>query len=357
MKANKELVQSYASVFSCYKSNIYEERLLTKIVESLQSQLEGERLNGVIEHEFKNGMKINISIKDLSYGEQIPYRQIIDAIKSISKKEFNRTISFENKKKFDVINMVSSASVTVDDPDDKVLTDINFNISDGIIDININKEFVDFMLDFTSGFRRYEMIYLFKMKSSYTARLYKMISGQERVISHSLYYFKKMLGIEDKYPNVKDLKRLLDRAIKELINIKAPYIFKYKIDGINGVIHIFPEKYIMSKIDKKIDDRKSECLGLQACIGDNMWKIFRDYKFSSILLIRNRRLIQEFHDIPNSIGILYQIMEENKDKSTFKTIVLKRIKRIIEKQRKKEKKSMITKTIEDSYFDDGMEYV
>lgn len=349
---NKELIQSYTSVFSGYKSNIYEERLITKIVEWLQSHISGERLNCQVK--FKHDkLRLSVPIKELAQNDKnVKYKRIEDAIFDISRKQITRIKKLENgKKAIYSLNIVSSTGIIFGETDVDY-SETGFTVRNGIAELNFTEEFIDFMLDFTCGFRRYEMMYVYKLKSSYSVKMYRMISEQKTESKYNLDWFKQMLGVDgDSYNDIRNFRRLMSRIKDEMISVKLPYLFDYSIKG--NEIRIIPFENIDSVIDKSIESNREKTSSVRKYIGEATWNIFRDYKFSSSLLVRNDKLLKEFKDIPNSDSILLNIMEENKNKSTFKQIIFAKIRKAIEKHKKDEMKRMI----EESNNNSGTIYV
>lgn len=342
---NKEIVQSYISVMARYSSNLYEERLIIKVAEFLQRHLDGERLVGAIKVDTKKPLILKTSIKELCSDDikDVNYNYIFNALKGISEKSIGRAAV--DKKGKDVVIYIP------------ISVEAGVVIESGEISIEINPRLVDFMLDFSKGYRKYELIYPFKMKSAYSIRLYKMIANQNNKLNFNLSNFKEMIGARNKYSNIKDFRNLLDRIKKEFIKVNSPYIFDYEIDGKTNIISLIPIKNDEAAVDEVIEKNRCESVGMKAYIGDAMWELLRDAKFSVLLLTRNRQLIQQFHDVPHSLGILHQLIMEHNEKPTFKYIILREMKKEVEKSNKKLVLDSISKTVEDSYFYDGMEYV
>lgn len=81
----------------------------------------------------------------------------------------------------------------------------------------------------TEGYRVFCPSVAYKVKSPYSYRLYKLISGQKQPISYKLEEIKKMLGVGDKYSRVVDFcKRVLDTSVNELKETSDWY-FDYEL--------------------------------------------------------------------------------------------------------------------------------
>ncbi len=102
-------------------------------------------------------------------------------------------------------------------------------ISNGYITCRVEPELWEVFADFTKGFRRFEIETVLQLKSTYSLRLYKLISGQQKPLNWSLDDLKKMLGVEGKYKRPRDfIQKVIHPAKIELDEI-APWGFDYVI--------------------------------------------------------------------------------------------------------------------------------
>jgi plasmid replication initiation protein len=83
--------------------------------------------------------------------------------------------------------------------------------------------------EFSKGFRKYELECALKLESTYSLRLYQLLSGVEIPIDYGIEELKLMFGIpKTQYKTAKDfVKRVIETAKNEL-DEKAPYTFTYK---------------------------------------------------------------------------------------------------------------------------------
>ena len=83
------------------------------------------------------------------------------------------------------------------------------------------------MLDFSKGFRKYELETAVRLRGKYSLRIYKLVSKQADPISYSIADLRKMWGLTDKYKKVDDfVKNTIEAAKKELDQV-SPYSFEY----------------------------------------------------------------------------------------------------------------------------------
>ena len=98
------------------------------------------------------------------------------------------------------------------------------------VSFTIHPKIWDCMLDFSKGFRKYELKTAMSFESVYSMRFYELLSGQTNPISYTIEYLKDRFQIVDKYKQINDfVKRVIEPAKKEL-DEKSPYTFEYKIN-------------------------------------------------------------------------------------------------------------------------------
>lgn len=101
--------------------------------------------------------------------------------------------------------------------------------------VQVQPELYQALLDFTKGFRRFELQAALKMKSTYSLRLYQLMAGQEDPLTYSIEELRLMLvrpeeGQPVKYPRPRDFaKYVLDPAKAELDEC-SPYSFRYELN-------------------------------------------------------------------------------------------------------------------------------
>ena len=85
------------------------------------------------------------------------------------------------------------------------------------------------MLDFTKGYRKYELITAMNFNSVYAMRMYELMSGQKKPLYFSFDDLRLMFEVENKYKLSANFKaRVLDVAKKKELDENSPYSFNYK---------------------------------------------------------------------------------------------------------------------------------
>lgn len=123
------------------------------------------------------------------------------------------------------------------------------------VKFTINWQVADCFLDFSKGYRKFELETVFSFKSVYTMRFYELVSEQTEVMKFKIETLKSMFEVTDKYDRPTDfIKRIVDPAKKEL-DEKSPYSFEYKIVKLGLKFHridIYPIK-IGANRDKNLE--------------------------------------------------------------------------------------------------------
>ena len=213
---SKEIVESYIFTTARHDFGIYSERLLLRLVEIAQREIKGL--------DFKGGTSIGkVSIGHLGNAEiQIPVKDILSGeddknyakAKSAVRNLMGKYLEYEDDSKYKATHIINDVDV------DKV---------QGMMLIQVNRNIWHAMLDFSKGFRKYELETAVKLRGKYSLRIYKMISKQTNPISYSIEDLRKMWGLTDKYEKVDDfIKNTIVKAKVELDRV-SPYTFEYML--------------------------------------------------------------------------------------------------------------------------------
>lgn len=206
----REIIQSFLITSSRQKGfNIYEKRIVSKIVSCLQPMLEGEKLIGRIEKNLFGDVKIDLPITYFTDGDT-HYRLYQDALKDLASKG----IEYEDENIWMFCNIIQSPKVIK---------------NRGLVTFSICKEMVDVFLNFSKGYSRYILEISISFKRVSTARLYELISNQKRTLTYRLDKLKTILDPENKYPRTCNfMQRIVEPSKKELDESESPYTFTYE---------------------------------------------------------------------------------------------------------------------------------
>lgn len=217
-KITKEIVESY--IFSTVRHDfgIYSERLLLRLVELAQREINGLDFKGGSSlGKVKIGewgdAEITIPVKDILSGEDDKnYTKAKSAVRAL----MGKFLEYEDDSKYKATH---------------ILNDVDVDKISGKMVIQVNRNIWGAMLDFSKGFRKYELETAVKLHGKYSLRIYKLVSKQSDPISYSIDDLRKMWGLTDKYKKVDDfVKNTIVAAKKELDEV-SPYSFDYSLNA------------------------------------------------------------------------------------------------------------------------------
>lgn len=209
---NKDVIQSYVLSTAKYDFSVYEKRILYRLVELVQFSLEGQKLNkdySIEPNLFGDmtgvTMPLSAFLKDT---DDQNFTQVKKALTSLR----NKTLEFEDDNMWKLIGIV----------------EIPKYVKKGYVQFQIHPEIYEAILNFSKGFRKYELITAMSFDSVYAMRFYELLSGQKSPLIYSIDHLKMMFKVEHKYKLTADfIRKVIDTAKNEL-DKKSPYSFDYK---------------------------------------------------------------------------------------------------------------------------------
>lgn len=215
--ANKEIIQSYVQTVMRYNpTNIYVKRILTHITSANQDYIEGVRFRGGvvlnIDEDLFKDRYYTVDIKNILKGDKDKnHAQVKKAFHSLQKELFE----YDNKEERDYFAIPFITGL---------------RIKNSIATFRMSELIYKAFVDYTRGFRKYELEMSLSMSSGYSMRFYELISGQKEPLTYTIEYLKEMFKIEDKYKRVNDFYRFVIDPAKKELDEKSPYTFEYKIN-------------------------------------------------------------------------------------------------------------------------------
>ena len=212
---NKELIQSYILTTAKYDYSVYEKRILYRIVEQLQLLIEGKTLNKnysmqEIPHEDIKLFKFTFPFSAFKKNEEDKnHAQIKKALLSLEKKGFE----YEDSEVWETINILYLP---------KVFKNKEY------IGFTLREEIIQAFLDFSKGFKKYELKTAIEFESVYSMRFYELLSNQKTPINYSIDTLKEMFQIENKYKLTADFLRYVIEPAKKELDKCSPYTFHYE---------------------------------------------------------------------------------------------------------------------------------
>lgn len=214
MSANKDLVQSFKVTTIRNNFGIYGQRAIIRLIEASQELLEGRKIGDCVKYQVEASL----------FGE----RRVIMPISAILPEgDKNYTTAKAQLKKLTNVPM-EYETANGDWSAFTLFSRVDIKQSTGNIILKVEPEIWEAILDFSKGFRRFELNKALQLKSVYSLRLYELLSGQERPLSYSIADLKKMFGLENKYPRPVDFVKRVIMPAKEELDSCAPYSFDFK---------------------------------------------------------------------------------------------------------------------------------
>lgn len=210
---NKDIIQSYVLTEAKYNFNVHEKRIMYRIIELQQSLIKNKKLNESykLTSDLFNGADIEMPFSALlTSSEDKNHKVIRDALKSLNKKQ----IEYESKQVLQIVNFIERPKM------DKYNSSISFRVPPQIFSA---------FLDFSKGFRKFELKVAMEFKSIYSMRFYELFSGLDNQhISYSISKLKQIFKLENKYKRPADFINKVVLAAKKELDEKSPYSFTYK---------------------------------------------------------------------------------------------------------------------------------
>lgn len=233
-----------------YDFSVYEKRILYRLVELAQAELQGKNFAEWI------GMKVETNLfgdKDitmpvrciLANEEDNNYTKAKKAFKAMS----NRTIE---QTKGNVWYL------------DHMLERVRVNLGTGIAKFRVSPNVWNIVLDFTKGYRKYELKTTMQFKSVYSMRFYELLSGQNKPLNYSIDEIRKMFSIEKKLKKIDRLESVVFKVAQKELDENSPYSFTWEREevasrGRNGkkvIGYTFYPKYIQKNKDQELEKRE-----------------------------------------------------------------------------------------------------
>lgn len=208
---NKDVLQSYILTTAKYDFSVYEKRILYRIVEMNQHLLEGKGLTAKyeIESNLFGDKTITMPVACFLSGEDDKnYNRIKKAFMDLQKK----ILLYEDSKTWASLSIIANPVIS------KYSDTVTFNV---------NHLIYDAFLNFSKGFRKYELKTAMEFESVYSMRFYELMSGQKSPIEYGVDKLKEMFKIEAKYERVNDFFRKVIEPAKKELDEKSPYSFDY----------------------------------------------------------------------------------------------------------------------------------
>lgn len=292
IKNNIELVQSYLVTTAKYDFTVPEKRIFYKIIEMMQEYTQGKELNRkyFIEPLVDGYNKITMPVSAfLKNAEDENYMEVKKAIMKLNTKLFE----YEDEKIWKPIRLIDRPELHKKGQSSYVTFEIH--------EITYNA-----FLDFSKGYRKYELKTAMCFNSIYAMRFYELFSGQKTPITYSIPFLKERFKIEDKYNGRNGKNAFIDKVIKPAqkeLDEKSPYTFNYKTErGSDNILFIpvYQKEKANHDLEKKALQKQTslgwELTAEEQDILINRWKFTKDGLKNNIELFRSAKVIIDLKD-------------------------------------------------------------
>lgn len=327
LMTNRDQMQSYILTMAKYDFTVYEKRILYRIVELAQSYTKldfKDKSNFTrVEHDLWGITEITLPLSCFLTGDKDKnHLHVRNALKSLSKKDIEFLDKDGERFHWQSLTIIAWPEIQKD----MYSTTVKFRIHPKIWDC---------ILDFSKGFTEYELNVALSLKSTYSMRMYELISKQKKPITRKLQDLKEMFKVEGKYDRIVDFqKRILDTAKKELDGC-SPYTFTYKPYKNGKTIEGFTFYPV-----RQPQFRDKELAKNDAYANPNLRFYARDtiehyLQFSLLIpgeyIKRSKKIINEAEAyIPNLLEVLERLGKSSLGKNNPPAYVLGALKKIVE---------------------------
>ena len=335
---HKYLIQSYIFTSARYDYTVYEKRILYRLVEYAQSEIEGLMIK-----DYMHRIKHNLSDVSIS----MPISSIL-----VTTEKSNINKHYSEAKK--ACKALGKKYLEWEDPEkgywgDNILYNIHIEKGEGIMHFNVVNWVWDAILDFSKGFRKFDIAIAMKLHSQYSMRFFELMAGQNRVLIFSVGELRKMFFLgENQYKLTADIRRkILEPSKKELDGI-SPYSFEFvpNFDGNKIVSYTFYPVYIRENEDKRLAEiEQTAKVTARLQLDQDVYDVLRySFGFESEEINKNKKtLVEAQKKIDSLMDFLMDIRANAFRADNTKSYVIGAIKkRIEEKQDPKRQKGSHT---------------
>lgn len=294
-----ELVQSFLLSVTRVKLSVYEQRIITRIVEHGQKALQGYSRAQLkhISNPFGNE-KISVKIRYILTDGTKDYAKVVTACKALMSRQFEFY-----------------------DPDtktyymDTIIHNVQHKERSGEVEFMVSRIFFEVMFNFSLGYKNYDLETALSLPTPFAVRMYVLLNNQDRPITWSVERLKEMFGVSDKYNQTADfIKKVIEPSRKALLSASVNNFTYTRIyDGQKVVkLQFFPVK-VDEKSRRLFPDMSKE--QITQAVAVRMY-LHDDLGFTQKEVGANKSTIDEFAKIPDAITALYAIAKRAVRKST-----------------------------------------
>lgn len=311
-----ESLQSYILTTAKYDFNIYEKRVLYKLVEIARSQTQGLSFPKdcrKIDHDLFDFITIEIPYSSLLSPEERKEGDMDEKarntnhalVRAALRALQTKIVEYEDKKTWESLSIIAN-------PKYKKYSDkVSFIIDPRIWDV---------ILNFSKGFRAIELKYTLWFSSVYTMRFYELLSRQT-TLEHTFEELKEWFGLNDKYQGkdgYKDFRKKVIEPAQQELKEKAPFYFEYAPIKQNGSrklnafrFHVIHKPELQEQIDHT--EAKMQVSVRNFISREEKMYLMENFGFTEDGLRANNDLFEEYvkwFDLLGDVAIIKAKMSE-----------------------------------------------
>lgn len=219
---NKNVIQSYLLTEAKYKFSVDEKRIMYRLIEIAQAEINGLMIKD-------NMFRCNKGLWDVEI--EMPYSAILGLGGENNEK------NHEHVKK--AARALAQKLVEIEDTENKqywcssIIHSVHCNGKKGSISFKVDDFLWTAILDFSKGFRKYELMTAMKFKSPYTMRFYELMAGQSLPFPPppkpyiAVEDLKALFGVKNKYKQTADFRKKVIEPAKRELDESSPYSFNF----------------------------------------------------------------------------------------------------------------------------------
>ena len=287
------MIQSY--LFSRIRSrlSVIEMRILMRIVEFAQCEIEGliiAKSMGPTDHDLV-GRVVELPFKSVLPEGSHHYERVSAAAKSLMTKiveHFEPSSGYWRAASF--VSAVESVP------------------GDGVLKLYIHPWVWDCILDFTKGYVKYDLSVAMRLQSPYAIKLFFLMSNQKQPISYSFNELERLFGTEGRYARRNDFVRKVLMSAKQELDCSAPWSCDIRPmkDGRRLEYCMFYPFEQREMYSNGIVERSEHAKYPSVWAYHQLYQYLRyNLDFSPVELGRNKALIHEFADAcPDAVALV-----------------------------------------------------
>lgn len=304
-----ELVQSFLLSVTRVRLSLYEQRILTKIVEHGQEVLKGLSTlqYKFVENPYDNE-KIEVPIKYILTDGSKDYKKVYDACKALMARKFEF---------YDPRTKTYYA--------DTVVHNVRHVVGSGKVSFQVSRVLYDVMFNFSLGYKAYDLEKALSLPSPYAVRMYILLNKQEKPLTWDIEQLKEMFGVADKYKQTADfIKKVIEPARQALVHYSCNnFTYSRVFDGRKvTALRLFPVKVKEQDMREYMEMSREQLVNVKAL----QLMMREDYDFTWKEISTHKKVLQQFAQLPMCVEVLTGIITRARRKRMPKGYVINAIK-------------------------------